>query len=257
MMPDAIISEIAEFYRMYSSNAKPEVGKMKVLFMPSSMVFLIWRILYGTSSRAVYEKRSPLADKIEERILSEKITIYDDPLEDSHPEARAFDDEGVQCKPLSIVANGKLKSFYYDLNYAHKMGVVSTGHGYKYDYFGKDSLTRKPTPYLGHLRIKHGNKTFSQLLRTIKRGIIVEGILGPHAGNLFNGDYSIGVNPGLYVENGRIVGRIKDAMIAGNTYETLSNVIDIGDSLCPCYWYYCVGRVPAILCDNVSVTTKK
>jgi predicted Zn-dependent protease len=50
------------------------------------------------------------------------------------------------------------------------------------------------------------------------------------------------------------VGRVKDAMIAGNIYETLRDVVAIGDTLHPSddgAW------VPTILCDNVSVATKK
>jgi PmbA protein len=55
------------------------------------------------------------------------------------------------------------------------------------------------------------------------------------------------------VEKGEIVGRVKDAMVAGNVYETLKNVVDVGATLYPSHdnaW------VPVILCDNVSVATK-
>jgi PmbA protein len=101
--------------------------------------------------------------------------------------------------------------------------------------------------------MKPGNKSFSQLVKAIDRGIIIDGALGPHSGNIPNGDYSVGVNPGLYVENGEIVGRVKDAMVAGNVYETLKDVMEVGDTLHPSAWG---AWVPAILCDNVSVATK-
>ena len=55
------------------------------------------------------------------------------------------------------------------------------------------------------------------------------------------------------MENGEIMGRVKDAMVAGNIYETLKNVVDVGDKLYPSSdgaW------VPLILCDDVSVATK-
>lgn len=64
------------------------------------------------------------------------------------------------------------------------------------------------------------------------------------------GDYSVGINSGLYVENGGILGRVKDVMIAGNAYETLSNVIAVGDTLSPSAG----GYFPVVLCDNVSVS---
>ena len=108
------------------------------------------------------------------------------------------------------------------------------------------------------MRIKPGKKSFSELVKSIDKGIIIEGALGAHSGNIPNGDYSVGVNPGLYVENGEIIGRVKDVMIAGNIYETLKYVIDIGDTLHPSF----IGLgdynawVPAILFDNISVATK-
>jgi PmbA protein len=57
----------------------------------------------------------------------------------------------------------------------------------------------------------------------------------------------------LYVEKGEIVGRVKDAMVAGNVYQTLKQVVDIGDMLYPSFWG---SWLPPILCDDVSVATK-
>lgn len=258
-MPDDIVREMIKLYNLSTNVVEPKGGRMKVMFMPNSMVALYWRILSGTSSKSVYEKISPIADKAREKIFNEKITIYDDPLNDKYPKARSFDDEGVTCRPLTIIENGVLKGFYSDLNYANKLNTESTGHGYRttenlYLRFSADPLTLKPVPALTHMTIKPGDKSFWDLVKSMDRGIIIEGILGAHSGNIPNGDYSVGVCPGLYVEDGEIIGRVKDAMVAGNVYETLKHVIDLGDTLYPSFmgsW------VPAVLCDNVSVTTKE
>ena len=55
------------------------------------------------------------------------------------------------------------------------------------------------------------------------------------------------------VENGEIIGRVKDAMVAGNVYETLKNIVAIEDTVHDCW----SGRFPAVLCDDVSVATKR
>jgi len=86
----------------------------------------------------------------------------------------------------------------------------------------------------------------------VDKGIILVGVMGAHSGNIPNGDYSVGVSPGLYVEKGEIVGRVKDVMVAGNVYDTLKKVIAIENRLHPCWG----GRMPAILCDNISVSSK-
>jgi len=251
-MHDSIIKEMIELYTSSSKVVPPKSGKMKVLFMPNSMLALNWRISSGTSSKSIYEKISPITDKIGKKIFDEKVTIYDDPLNDTYPGARAFDDEGVACKPLTIIENGILKGFYYDLNYAEKLNAKPTGHGYRTTRWGGDSTTLKPVPTLTHMRIKPGNKSLAELVKLIDTGIIVEGALGAHSGNIPNGDYSVGISPGFYVENSEIVGRVKDAMVAGNIYETFKHVIGISDTLYPCFW----GWLPAILFDNVTVATK-
>lgn len=226
---------------------------MKVLFMPDSMITLLWRITSGLSGRSIYEKISPIAGKLGQKIFSQKLTIIDDPLNDNYPLARSFDDEGVACNQLTLIDQGVLKSFYYDIKYAQKLGVTSTGHGYRSGPWGGDPLTTKPGPFLPHLFIKQGGAKLAKLISLMDRGIIVEGALGAHSGNIPNGDYSIGVSPGLYVENGEIVGQVKDAMVTGNIYETLTNVMELGDTLYPSFggaW------VPPLLCEGVSVTTK-
>lgn len=252
-MPDDLVNEMIELYKKTSRVLEPKGGKMKVLFMPGSQITFNWRIESGISSKSVYEKVSPIAEKVGEKIFDEKLTILDDPLNDKFPGARCFDDEGVACKPLTIVENGVLKSFYYDLDYAKKMSAQPTGHGYRTTRWGGDRLTLKPIPALSHMSIKPGKRSFAELVKLIDKGIIIENALGFHSGNIPNGDYSVGMNPGFYVEKGEIVGRVKDAMVAGNIYETLKNVVDVGDKLYPSpdgAW------VPVILCDNVSVATK-
>jgi PmbA protein len=83
------------------------------------------------------------------------------------------------------------------------------------------------------------------------QGIIVAGALGAHSGNILNGDFSIGLSPGLYVENGEVIGQVKDAMIAGNIYETMQRIIAIENTAHITH----AGVFPAILFDDVNVAT--
>jgi PmbA protein len=252
-MPESLMAEMTDLFGKGQKTVQPRGGRMKVLFMPDSMITLLWRIAIGLSGRSLYEKISPVAGKLGQRIFSPKLTIYDDPLNDAYPGARAWDDEGVACKKLPLVDQGVLKNFFYDLKYAEKMNATSTGHGYRGDIWGGDPVTVKPVPFLGHLFISPGTASLAKLISQMDRGIIIEGAMGAHSGNIPNGDYSIGIGPGLYVENGQIVGRVKDAMAAGNIYDTLSNVVEVGDTLYPSFEG---ARVPPLLCEGVSVTTK-
>jgi PmbA protein len=249
---DLDLSMLAELYNRSEKESITSGGRMKVLFMPEAMYALIWRLQSATSGESIYHKQSPLADRLSEKIFSEKLTIVDDPLDARKPGARTFDDEGVACKRSVIIDKGVLKNYYYDLNYAAKLNVVSSGHGFKASRWAGDALSIKPSPALQYVTLERGKRTFSQLIHDMNRGIIVCGALGAHSGNIPNGDFSIGLSPGLYVENGEIVGRLKDTMIAGNIYEVMKRVIDIEDTLHPAY----TGYYPAVLFDDVNVATK-
>jgi PmbA protein len=251
-IPDAHLDEMLELFNRSSEEVSPKGGKMKVLFLPETLYALLWRIQSATNGKNVYQKISPVMDKIGTRILSEKLSLYNDPADDRLPGARAFDDEGVPCRPFPIIDRGVLTDFYFDLHYAGKLKSPPTGHGFKSAMWGGETIALKPSPTLEHLCLKPGRTSFSGLLKSIDRGILAAGVIGAHSGNILNGDFSVGLSPGLYVENGEILGHVKDAMIAGNIYETLNDVIELEDTAHPTYG----GTFPALLIDRVSVAAK-
>jgi PmbA protein len=251
--PDATLNFMLDIYNRSLKEAKIKSGKMKVLFMPETLYALIWRLKEGTHGKNIYEKVSPIKDKPGQKILSEKLTISDESLNDNWTGARAFDDEGTPCQNLTVIEAGVFKNFYTDLNYAQKLNVKPSGHGYK------TGISSKIIPTLTHLTVKPGKKSLANLIKTMDKGIIVCGIMGAHSGNILNGDFSIGLSPGIYVENGEIIGQVKDAMVAGNIYEVMKNVVDIEDTVYPGYTAMfppALGMLPAVLFDDVSVATK-
>ena len=250
--PDDYLDFLSSLYNRSAKEIKPQSGRMKVLFMPETVYVLMWRFRSATSGEAVYQRESPLIGKINEKIFSEKITIVNDPLNEKFPEPRPFDDEGTSCIFFPLVENGILKNYYFDLDYANKMNVKPTGHGFKSAQWSSEKIALKPTPSLQHLYIQPGAKSFSELLKSIDKGIIIAGALGAHSGNILNGDFSIGLSPGIYVENGEIAGYVKDAMVAGNIYQILQNVVDLEDEV-----HFTIGGMfPAVLIDDVSVVIK-
>ena len=87
----------------------------------------------------------------------------------------------------------------------------------------------------------------------IKKGLVVEQLLGAGQGNVLGGEFSGNVLLGYAVRNGEIVGRVKDTMIAGNLYEVLKEIAAIGRES---RWIGGRVRAPHILCPRVAVSTK-
>ena len=46
-------------------------------------------------------------------------------------------------------------------------------------------------------------------------------LLGPGRGNILSGEFSINVHLGFKVEKGKITGRVKNTMVAGNALQAL------------------------------------
>jgi PmbA protein len=251
--PHDTVQFLLDLYNQAESEAKPKAGKMKVLFLPETVYTLIWRLQSAANGKNIYQKVSPLMTRMNEEIFDKQLTIYDDPLDDRVPWARGFDDEGVSCRRFPIVEKGTLKNFYYDLFYGKKMGTPSTGHGYKSSMWGGETVSFKPFPSLSHLFIQPGRRPLSAMIATMEKGVIVAGALGAHSGNILNGDYSIGLAPGLYVEDGNIVGHVKDAMVAGNIFDTMKRVVEIENEQHPGSG----GMFPAILFEDVSIATMR
>jgi len=244
--PDGDLKFIADTYNASMRETKGVPGRSRILFLPDAVYALAWRLSAATNAKSVYEKVSPLAGRTGEKLLSDKLTLVDEPLDDSLPGARAFDDEGTPCRSLKLFEGGVLKGFYNDRFYARKTGTEPTGHGYR------GGVTARPRPTLAHLTLVPGDQSLAGLLKLMGRGVVVAGVMGAHSGNILNGDYSIGLAPGLWVESGEIVGVVKDSMVAGNVYEDLKNVIAVGDKS----YHSPMGRFPALLLDNVSFSAR-
>ena len=51
--------------------------------------------------------------------------------------------------------------------------------------------------------------------------------LGLGQGNPINGEFSVNVFLGYKIENGQLMGRVKDVMLAGNAFDALKNITAI------------------------------
>jgi PmbA protein len=221
--------------RFLFSKARPEVspksGSTRVIFSPHTLFTLMWRISEAASAKSVFENISPIKDRVGQRIFSEELAIKDNPRIVGDPFARSFDDEGTLTSKFTLIERGVLKGFFNNLDYADKLKTGPTGHGYKSDMWGGEAITLSPMPKLSNLHIEPGSSSFEDMIAGVNRGVLVMGALGAHSGNIVNGDFSIGLNPGLYIENGEITGRIKNGMVAGNIYDIMKRVSSIEDKV--------------------------
>ena len=244
------LEEVSSIFCSCSNEIRPAAGKRKVLFMPRAIEVLLWRLRSGASAQSLSQNISPLAKKEGDKVFSGNLTVKSSPLDDSMPGARAIDDEGVSCSDLKLVEKGVFRGFYSDLKFAAKTGVKPTGHGFRRGPWGGNPVMMPVLPYLGHVCVERGDRTFGELLKEMGDGIVVFGTLGDHTGNIPNGDFSIGLSMGFCVENGSIIGKARDSMVSGNVYDVLNRVLAIGSESDPVY-----GNNPPLLLEGVDVSS--
>ena len=251
--PEKELDAIADMY----ASGLPEVDiptcRMKVVFTPDTMYTMLWRLSQAASGKSFYNSVSPLQNNREEKVLSDKFTLYGDPADPLEVDQHFFDDEGVPAKKHTIFEKGVFKNLILNLDYAYKLKEEPTGTGYRGGMWGGETVALPPVPQLSCSRIAPGNVSFEEMIKSIDRGVIVLGALGAHSGNILNGDFSVGLDPGYYVENGEIKGRVRDGMVSGNVYDVLKKIESVENRL---HASFTGGKYPSILLDDVSVAAK-
>jgi PmbA protein len=208
-----IAARAIEYFRMAERTAPLQSGNMPVIFTPSGLIALLLSLGLGLDGKNVFLGASPLGDKLGESIADPRFSLRDDPLIDYASRTSAFDDEGLPRQVTSLVQNGVLQNFIYDLDTAGRMKTKPTGHG----------TWRQTT----NLVIDPGDTAFAAMLRGVKHGLLVHDYLGLGQGNPINGEFSVNIFLGYKIEDGEIVGRVKDVMLAGNAYDALVDIVAI------------------------------
>ena len=229
------------------AQATPNTGDMPVIFTPRGFgATFLHPLLSGFNGKNVANESSPLCERWGEKIVDERISVYDNPLIGGASGSRPFDDEGVASRRIALIENGVAGTPLLDLQTAGQLGTSSTGAAGR-------GLATTPSPTSSVIDIKVGDTHFEDMIAGVKEGLIVEELLGAGQGNELGGDFRANVSLGYKIENGEIVGRVKDTMVSGNVYNVLSQVEYISDSA---EWIFGSMRSPAIQCLGVEVATK-
>lgn len=168
---------------------------------------------------------SLLKGKEGEIIAADTVTIVDNPFYPGGFASRAFDDEGTATREKAVVDKGRLTTLLHTLKTAKKAGLESTGNGSRSSY--KSTLTIAPT----NLYLDKGNRSLEELFANIDHGVYITDLQGLHSGlNPVSGDFSLSAS-GYEIMEGKIKRPVNQITIAGNFFEVLKNIEEVGDDL--------------------------
>ncbi|MGL5075688.1 MAG: TldD/PmbA family protein, partial [Waterburya sp.] len=125
-----ILSKLLKKYQRAETTATITSGTYPVLFTPSAVSSTMGR-MFGTifSGQSIVQKASPLTDKLGEKIVDSRITVFEDPS--LGVSACEYDDEGVPTSKKNLIEQGVVQQFYWDRRWAARQGIESTGNGFR------------------------------------------------------------------------------------------------------------------------------
>jgi PmbA protein len=243
---DKMLAELLQKYRRAEQTATISSGSYPVLFLPRAIASSMGG-LFGTvlSGQTIVQKSSPLTDKVGEKLFDERLTLAEDPTQGTS--ACAFDDEGTPTSRKAYIENGVVKGFYWDRRWAARGDRSSSGNGFR------GGLSR-PSPSMVNLFLSPGKTALADLIAGMEEGVIVDQVLGAGQSNQLAGEFSVNLDLGYKVEQGKIVGRLKNTMVAGSIFEAFNTLVDFGDTA---EWVGGSSAIPPILFAQLGVAARQ
>jgi PmbA protein len=225
---------------------KIKSGRFPVIFSPTSLGFFAQAIIQGIDGKNFEKGITPLKDKKGEKILSDKITILNDPEREDLIGSVPFDDEGVKVEKFKFIEKGILKDFLVDLETSKRINVKPRGNGFR------TSFENLPIRSFSNFIIESGEKKLEEIIKEIPYGLIVYETIGAGQSNTLAGEYSFNASVAFLISNGEIKGRVKDVMISGNIYEDFKKIMSISKETKKIYDY----ELPYICISDIKIDKK-
>ena len=199
---------------------KVETRRVPVVFDRRVANSLVGHLASAINGASIARKTSFLKDRMGERLFRDGIRIIDDPLRPRGLRSRPFDGEGVLGKPLAVIEDGILKSWFLDSATARELSLATTGHASR-------GVSSSPSPSPTNLHLEPGTQSPQELIADIEDGFYVTDLIGMGT-NLVTGDYSRGAS-GLWIEHGELTYPVSEVTIAGHLNDIFASLTPAND----------------------------
>jgi TldD protein len=179
---------------------------------------------HGLEADAVQKHASVYAERLGDQLAEPFVTAYDDGLRPNDWGSDGIDDEGTPTRRTTVVEEGRLVSYLYDVVRARKDGVSSTGNG------RRESFRHLPLPRMTNTYFAPGDASPEALIGEIAHGLYAVSFGGGQV-EPATGDFVFGVSEGYLIENGEVTAPVRGATLVGNGIEALAAIDGIADDL--------------------------
>ena len=212
-------------------------GKLNMVVDNISASRLVSPIFQALNGSNIQQRNSFLLDRKGEKVFSEKMTLKDNPHCVGMSGSRYFDGDGIATKPMDIISNGIVETYFINTYSANKMNVVPTVESASVPYFSLDEFEPE-----------YRNLSHTDMVKIMGTGILVTGFNGGNCNGL-TGDFSYGIE-GFYFENGEILFPVREMNISGNIVSLWQNLALVGNDARTCSRWL----IPSLAFENVDFT---
>lgn len=226
--PATISAECLRRVRERMGSQKGPTRKGLMIVDPRAAGRLVRALLGPANARSIQQGRSFWAGKQGQALLSDRVTLWDDPLRPRGLNSRRFDGEGLAARELPVFAGGALQNLYVDTYYGKKAGLAPTTGGQS------------------NLRWQLGERDLAAVLADAPDAVYVTSWLGGNSDGT-TGDFSFGMR-GHAVTQGVIGGPIGEMNVTGNLIDLFAQLVEVGSDP----WPYSGMYTPTLVFDGVQ-----
>lgn len=189
-------------------------GKYDIIFDQLAFANIIDNLGYQFSIYNVESGFSCLKNKLNKKIASSKLNLYDDATLPNGISSISFDAEGVPTQKNVLIKNGVLKTYLHN---------TSTAKRYKTKTTANAGLI---SPHSFNLVIDSGNS--KDLISEVKKGIYITNVWYTRFQNHNTGQFSTIPRDGIfYIKNGKIDHSIKDIRVSDYILNLMKNIVSL------------------------------
>jgi len=204
-------------------DAKPApAGELEVVLGAGESGILLHESI-GHPLEADFNYRGSYAfsGRIGQNVAADQCTIIDQGNLPWHRGAINVDDEGNDSGKTTLIENGILRTYMFDM--------ISAAHYKTQSMNGRrESFRDMPLPRMTNTYMTPGKYSFDEIIQSVKKGIYAKTFSGGQV-EISSGDFVFSVTEGYYIENGKIQYPIKGATLIGNGPEILKRVTMVGN----------------------------
>lgn len=159
-----------------------------------------------------------------EQVAGREVTVVDDPTLADARGSYPFDDEGTESRRTTLVGQGVVENYLYDVTTGARTGKSSWGNGRRQDF------RFAPLPRMSNLVLLEGGESAASIIGGVRRGLLVTDLAGGELDGS-SGRFSVEVLAARRIDDGTPGELLTGLTLSGDARSALAGIRAVGGDL--------------------------